>query len=217
MPCLWYLKSKQWENWIIQLQPHLQCTFLPLLGSICLNDSTVIKIKKPFALLSFETRLLCHLDNLSYLDKWIFSTSFSGPFFSSTVACFKKDPTLVTLRAFLSFHKFMGQSIHYMKNIWNIKRPVEKGFFRFFSHHSSTLLQATSGWNWEKFMQMLSDTLRLNIHILHPPYHTKIIGHVLKNKEKSKCVCIYKITRLIPMKIKMKMKNRSHRFRHEHK
>ena len=85
-----------------------------------------IKIKKPFALLSFGARLLSYLDNLSidnlsYLDKWIFSTSFPGLFFSSTVVStvvyFKKDLVLVTLRAFSPFHKFTSQSIQYMKNI----------------------------------------------------------------------------------------------------
>ena len=48
--------------------------------------------------------------------------------------------------------------------------------------------------------QMLSNTLRLDfcylmkiIHILNPPYHPKIIGHILKNKQKNKCVCIHTI------------------------
>ena len=56
--------------------------------------------------------------------------------------------------------------------------------------------------------------LRLNVsylkitHILHPRYHPKIIGHILKNK----CVCIHRIIRLIIIKMKMKMKNRSHRY-----
>ena len=44
---------------------------------------------------------------------------------------------------------------------------------------------------------MLSNTLRLNfyylkiIQILRPRYHPKIIGHILKSKQKSKCVCIH--------------------------
>ena len=61
--------------------------------------------------------------------------------------------------------------------------------------------------------QMQSNTLRLNfcylkiIHILHPRYHPKIIGHVPKiSKRTSLCV----FPRLIIMK--MKMKNRSHRY-----
>ena len=68
---------------------------------------------------------------------------------------------------------------------------------------------------------MLSSTLRPNfcylkiIHILHPRYHPKIIGHIphiLKNKQKNKRVCIYEITQLIIMKMNMKMKNRSHKY-----
>ena len=61
---------------------------------------------------------------------------------------------------------------------------------------------------------MLSATLRLNfgylkiIHILHP----KIIGHILKNKQKNKFVCIHEFMRLIIMKMKMKMKNKSPRY-----
>ena len=41
---------------------------------------------------------------------------------------------------------------------------------------------------------MLSNTLRLNfcylniIHILHPCYYPKIIGHIQKNKQKEKYV-----------------------------
>ena len=53
------------------------------------------------------------------------------------------------------------------------------------------------------------------IHILHPRYHPKMVGQVLKNKKKDKCVCIHKITRLILMKLKINMKNRSHRSRYE--
>ena len=65
---------------------------------------------------------------------------------------------------------------------------------------------------------MLSNTLRQkfaylkSIHILHPRYHPKIIGHILKNKQKGKCVCIYEILRLIIMKMTMEKKNRSHRY-----
>ena len=61
---------------------------------------------------------------------------------------------------------------------------------------------------------MPSNTLWLNfcylkiINILHPRYHPKIIGYILKNKQKNKCVCIHDI---IIMKMKMKMKNRSHK------
>ena len=79
---------------------------------------------------------------------------------------------------------------------------------------------------------MLSNTLRLNccymkiIHtqIIHLRYHPKVIGHILQNTQKKKCVCIHEIIRLIIMKMKMKMKNRSRRYginrprgRHRHK
>ena len=49
------------------------------------------------------------------------------------------------------------------------------------------------------------------VHILHPRYHPKMIGDILKNKQKNKCVFIHKIIRLIIMKMKIKMKNRSYR------
>ena len=57
---------------------------------------------------------------------------------------------------------------------------------------------------------MLSNTLRRDfcylkiIHILDPPYHPKIKGCILKNKQDNKCVCIYEIIRLIMGKTKMK-------------
>ena len=77
------------------------------------------------------------------------------------------------------------------------------------------LLYATSGSNWQNIKQVLSNSLRLNlfylkiIHILHPRYPPKIIGQILKNKQKNKYVCIHEIIRLMKM---MKMKNSSHRY-----
>ena len=74
---------------------------------------------------------------------------------------------------------------------------------------------------------MLSSTLRLNfcylkiIHILHPRYHPKITGHILKNDQKEQlCLCLWDFTIMIYgdfiimiiMKMKMKIKNRSHRY-----
>ena len=50
------------------------------------------------------------------------------------------------------------------------------------------------------------------IHILHSRYHPKILEHILKNKQKSKFVCIHEILLLIIMKMKMKQKNRSYRY-----
>ena len=32
-----------------------------------------------------------------------------------------------------------------------------------------------------------------NIHILHPRCHPKLIGQILKNKQKNKCACIHNI------------------------
>ena len=48
------------------------------------------------------------------------------------------------------------------------------------------------------------------IPILHPHYHSKVIGHILKSKQKKKCVCIHEIIRLIILKMKMQKNNRSH-------
>ena len=75
------------------------------------------------------------------------------------------------------------------------------------------------GWNWQNIKKMLSNTLRLKfsylkiIQIPHPRYHPRIMGHILKNKQKRKRVFADEVTRLMIMKkIKMKMKNRSHRY-----
>ena len=107
-------------------------------------------------------------------------------------------------------------------NIYN-ESPLQKDYdvgmgqwhTRFFNkQHFHKQRKAEIG---KKIKQMLSNTLRLNfyylkiIHILHPCYHPKIIGHILKIKQKSKCVCFHEIIRLIIMKMEMKMKNGSHR------
>ena len=66
---------------------------------------------------------------------------------------------------------------------------------------------------------MLSNTLRRNFcylkafHIFHPRYHPQIIGHIQKNKQKNKYVCIDKITQLIIRKAKIKMKKQSYRYK----
>ena len=77
---------------------------------------------------------------------------------------------------------------------------------------------------------MSSITLSVNfcylkvIQIFITRYHSKIMGDILKNKQKTKFVCIDEIIQLIIMKMKMKMKKRSHRYdinkprsRHRHK
>ena len=62
---------------------------------------------------------------------------------------------------------------------------------------------------------MLSNTLKLNfghlkiIRIFHPHYQLRIIGHIPKNKQKNKCVCIHETIWLIIMKMKIKRKKRS--------
>ena len=51
----------------------------------------------------------------------------------------------------------------------------------------------------KKIKQMLSNTMRLDFcylkitHSLHPRYHPEITGHILKNKQYNKCVCIHEI------------------------
>ena len=47
------------------------------------------------------------------------------------------------------------------------------------------------------------------IQILYPHYHLKIIGHILKNKQTAKYICLHEIIRLMIMKMQMKTKNRS--------
>ena len=51
------------------------------------------------------------------------------------------------------------------------------------------------------------------IHIFHQRYNPKALGHILKNKQNNRCICIHEIIRLLMMKMKMKMKNRSHRYK----
>ena len=69
--------------------------------------------------------------------------------------------------------------------------------------------------SWQKVKEMLSNILRLNLlfenYSHYPCYHPKIIGQILKNKQK-KCVCIHEIIWLITIKMKKKMKNRSHKY-----
>ena len=74
----------------------------------------------------------------------------------------------------------------------------------------------------QKITQMLRNIfsyLKI-IHILHPRFHPKIIGHILRNKLRITKVPLFKII----MKMKIKIKNRSHRYnidrprsRHGHK
>ena len=62
---------------------------------------------------------------------------------------------------------------------------------------------------------MLSNTLRLNflylkiIYTLHPRYRPKITGHILKNKQNNKCVCIHTINL---NENEDEMENKEHRY-----
>ena len=60
------------------------------------------------------------------------------------------------------------------------------------------------GWNQENTEQ---HDLKI-IHILRSRYQPKILGHIIKNKQKNKFVCIHEILRFIIMIMKVKMKKR---------
>ena len=100
------------------------------------------------------------------------------------------------------------------RNINTCRRSYTR--FLFYKQHFYKQRQAEIG---KKIKQVLSNTLRLGfcylkiIHSLHPRYHPKIIGHILKNKQKNKRVFIHEIIGLIIMKVKIKMKNRSHAYK----
>ena len=74
----------------------------------------------------------------------------------------------------------------------------------FYKQHFHKQSQAKTKKNPGK---MLSNTVKLDfwylkiIHILDPPYHPKIIGDILKNKSKNKCVCTHEIIQLIIMNV----------------
>ena len=74
------------------------------------------------------------------------------------------------------------------------KSQIYTKYTRFFyRQHFYKQRQAEIG---KKNKQMISNTLRLNLcylkitHILHPHHHPKMIGHILKNKQKNMYVCI---------------------------
>ena len=82
----------------------------------------------------------------------------------------------------------------------------------------------------KKIKQILSNTLKPNfchlkiIHILHPRYYPKIIGHILNNKQKNMCVCMHKILMINHNENIDENKKRSYRYdikkprsRHGHK
>ena len=119
----------------------------------------------------------------------------------------------------LHLFQLLGRDIIWCTLSFNLGTTLH-AFFISRTYRSNATLKLT------KIKQKLSNTLKLNfcylkiIHILYP----KIIGHILENKQKDNCICIYEIIQLIIMKMKMKMKNRSHRYdtsrprcRHDHK
>ena len=63
----------------------------------------------------------------------------------------------------------------------------------------------------QKLAKLLLNFWYLEIIYILLPHHLKIVGDIVKNKQKYKCVCIHEIIRLIIMKMKMKMKNRLHK------
>ena len=74
----------------------------------------------------------------------------------------------------------------------------------FYKQHFYKQHQAEIGKTIKKILHnilMLHNILSLNfcylkiIHIIHPLYNRKIIGHILKNKQKNECVCIQTINR----------------------
>ena len=66
----------------------------------------------------------------------------------------------------------------------------------------------------ENFANVINEWSLMRGSIVYPLWNviTGIIGHILRNKQTNKCVCIHEIIRLIIMKRKMKMTNRSHRY-----
>ena len=70
---------------------------------------------------------------------------------------------------------------------------------------------------WEKHQAKLSKNLRLNfyylklVHFLHPRYHPKIIGDILKNVQKTSTP-FNEVIWLMTMKTRLRMKNRSYRY-----
>ena len=77
----------------------------------------------------------------------------------------------------------------------------------------ATLLYATTGWNWQKTKQMLSNTLRLFQNYSHSSFTLSFKNNTTYSKKISKRtrLCIHEIMLLIIPKMKTKMRNSSHR------
>ena len=72
------------------------------------------------------------------------------------------------------------------------------------------------GWNLQKIKWKLRNTLRLSfgllkiISSLHPSYHPKIVGDILKNMQKIVVPVLNEIIWLMAMKTRLKTKKRSY-------
>ena len=111
-------------------------------------------------------------------------------FYSNLISCM--DPS------FQSHEK----SLKYMAKLFWRKSTDDQRFGVIYPiivpsyQRSSSSSSATPGWNCQKIKQKLSNTLRLDfrylqiIRFLHPRYHPKIIGDILKMCKKTS-VCLF--------------------------
>ena len=87
----------------------------------------------------------------------------------------------------------------------NSKKLKNKNSLQMHTLFTSNTLMSNARLTLKK--KMLSKSLRLifceskSIHIFHPRYHSKMIRHILKNKQKNKCVCFHNIIQLIMIKL----------------
>ena len=93
-----------------------------------------------------------------------------------------------TLKISLIFKKNANFAGKYFENSYDLECKI----FRVLFSHERNHIGGISNLHECTFKQMLNNTLRLNfcylkvIHILHPRYHPKIIGHILENKQNNK-------------------------------
>ena len=78
----------------------------------------------------------------------------------------------------------------------------------------SNTFTSNASWNWRKIKQKLSNTLRQNfcylkiILFVHPRYHSKIIGDIIKNCAKIKYISLNEGIWYMTLKMRLKMTNR---------
>ena len=89
----------------------------------------------------------------------------------------------------------------YLMQMWDDVRNLSPSNARFFFFESNAFISNSRlklAKNQANARQHPEVELYLKIiHILHPYYHLKIIGHILKNKQKNKCFYIHEIIGLI--------------------